>query len=138
MTASETWLGPAAFRPASETDCAPRAGFPLSGIAFFSQPTLTFNSQNHTMSEIYAAVLHGAKDLRLVSSLFSPGRRRRADVPPLSSKTKRPISPPAAGEAQVAIKATGLCGSDCSSLLSFLPLVVGEAWGKRGGGRRRC
>ncbi|KAM0788435.1 hypothetical protein ACM66B_001570 [Microbotryomycetes sp. NB124-2] len=39
----------------------------------------------------YAAVLHGAKDLRL---------------------TERPIEQPAAHEAQVEIKATGLCGSD--------------------------
>ncbi|KAI5475916.1 GroES-like protein [Pseudohyphozyma bogoriensis] len=42
-------------------------------------------------SESYAAVLHGAKDLRL---------------------TKRPISAPGPGQAQIAVKATGLCGSD--------------------------
>ncbi|KAM0754934.1 GroES-like protein [Meredithblackwellia eburnea MCA 4105] len=39
----------------------------------------------------YAAVLHGAKDLRL---------------------TKREISAPGAGQVQINVKATGLCGSD--------------------------
>lgn len=56
-----------------------------------------------------SAVLHGAKDLRLVSALH---RRRLRRSPPSPLQTKRPISAPAPGEAQVAIKATGLCGSD--------------------------
>lgn len=42
-----------------------------------------------------AIVLHGPKDLRL---------------------EKRPLWPPAPGEVQVAIMATGLCGSDCKNI----------------------
>ncbi|KAK4702782.1 L-iditol 2-dehydrogenase, partial [Phenoliferia sp. Uapishka_3] len=61
--------------------------------------------------ENYAAVLHGAKDLRL---------------------TKRTIALPAAGEAQIAIKATGLCGSDRESSRQELPHERGE-WGHREG-----
>ncbi|CAK7221836.1 hypothetical protein SBRCBS47491_004664 [Sporothrix bragantina] len=44
-----------------------------------------------SQSTIQASVLHGAKDLRL---------------------EERELAPPAAGEVQVAVRATGLCGSD--------------------------
>ncbi|KAL6704869.1 hypothetical protein ACN47E_007552 [Coniothyrium glycines] len=49
-------------------------------------------------STVVASVLHGPRDLRLET---------------------RTISDPAAGELQIAIKATGLCGSDCSYYSKF-------------------
>ncbi|CAK7243260.1 MAG: hypothetical protein STHCBS139747_004777 [Sporothrix thermara] len=46
---------------------------------------------SHAPSTVKASVLHGVKDLRL---------------------EERELAPPAAGEVQVAVRATGLCGSD--------------------------
>jgi L-iditol 2-dehydrogenase len=57
-----------------------------------------------------AAVLHGAKDLRIVGRfpvcLIQSSDRDRL------VQTERTIAAPGPGEAQVAVKATGLCGSD--------------------------
>lgn len=47
----------------------------------------------------YVAVLHGPKDLRI---------------------DERTLWPPSMGQAQVAIAATGLCGSDRASLCSII------------------
>lgn len=61
-----------------------------------------------------AAVLHGAKDLRIVS--IHPQafiQREGLIVIDLDlAQTERTIAAPGPGEAQVAVKATGLCGSD--------------------------
>ncbi|KAI9164083.1 putative sorbitol dehydrogenase protein [Paramyrothecium foliicola] len=59
---------------------------------------------------IKASVLHGVKDLRIVSRFleanpFQMGHLHR-------SKETRTIEPPAAGELQVAVLRTGICGSD--------------------------
>ena len=51
----------------------------------------------------HAAVLHGAKDLRF---------------------EERTLWPPHQGQAQVAVMATGLCGSDCEYLASLHPLLL--------------
>lgn len=51
----------------------------------------------------HAAVLHGPKDLRVED---------------------RTLWPPSQGQVQVAVKATGLCGSDCESHLQIPPLYL--------------
>lgn len=64
------------------------------------------------------AVLHGAKDLRI---------------------EERSVWPPAANQAQVAVTATGLCGSDCESnvdnltpcFLTFTYSALLHAWSQR-------
>lgn len=84
---------------------SPRALFlSLSFLHFTSTLTYTMATR-----ENLAATLHGAKDLRLVSCTSPSLGALRSRSP---AQTKRPISAPAPGEAQVAVKATGLCGSD--------------------------
>lgn len=60
----------------------------------------------------YAAVLHGAKDLRLVSTFNTSLPAAALLTAVFRSQEKRSIEAPGPGEAQVAVKATGLCGSD--------------------------
>ncbi|KAH8719275.1 chaperonin 10-like protein, partial [Phaeosphaeriaceae sp. PMI808] len=52
----------------------------------------------HKSSTVVASVLHGPRDLRLET---------------------RPITDPGPNELQIAVKATGLCGSDCSYYSKF-------------------
>lgn len=54
-----------------------------------------------------ALVLHGAKDLRLVSTPSPPDA-----IEYTNDQESKPCPPPADAEVQVAIRATGLCGSD--------------------------
>lgn len=59
--------------------------------------------------QIQASVLHGAKDLRVVSRLQPVHTDVHTDI--LSQET-RTLEAPASTELQVAVRATGLCGSD--------------------------
>ena len=61
--------------------------------------------------EIRASVLHGAGDLRIVSSpQASPASSSHHKL--TVSQESRSLSPPGPAEVQVAVRATGLCGSD--------------------------
>lgn len=89
---------------------SPNRNANVASAAPVTGPT-TFNSSSRhlsysIMSPIalatqHAAVLHGPKDLRI---------------------EERTLWPPAQGQVQVAVKATGLCGSDCTSSNLITPL----------------
>lgn len=61
------------------------------------------------LAPIYASVLHGIKDLRIVRSLTG---LTRGSILLSFPQEQRNLSPPSSDEVQVAIRATGLCGSD--------------------------
>jgi len=59
-------------------------------------------------SEVRASVLHGVKELKIVCSISDIRNELLTD----SSKERRNLDPPQPSEVQVAVQATGLCGSD--------------------------
>lgn len=64
-------------------------------------------------SQIQASVLHGVKDLRIVSSEAPSSERiQNIDGHPSSKQEPRDLPAPAADELQIQIASTGLCGSD--------------------------
>jgi L-iditol 2-dehydrogenase len=58
--------------------------------------------------QIRASVLHGAKDLRIVSSSHHPPQKPILTI----YQESRSIFPPSPKELQVSVRSTGLCGSD--------------------------
>ena len=83
-------------------------------------------------STIRASVLHGPQDLRLVSTIHQtrgPGRMagpleaslvtNRANKSYCTLQETRSIEEPRIGELQIAIKTTGICGSDVSYYKRF-------------------
>jgi L-iditol 2-dehydrogenase len=74
-----------------------------------SRPTLAAMTES---SSVKASVLHGAKDLRVVreAPLAQPDPARPLTITP--DQEERRLAPLSATEVQVAVKATGLCGSD--------------------------
>jgi L-iditol 2-dehydrogenase len=59
--------------------------------------------------EVVASVLHGVKDLKIVSSYAMSREQETADW---DVQEHRQLGAPEASEVQVAVQATGLCGSD--------------------------
>ena len=68
-----------------------------------SQPSPAIDMSPIALPTQRAAVLHGAKDLRLED---------------------RTLWPPHQGQAQVAVMSTGLCGSDCKYFVYLYPLLL--------------
>ena len=60
-----------------------------------------------TIDTVKASVLHGVKDLKIVSSANACLKIVRSPL-----QEHRSLGPPGPSEVQVAVKATGLCGSD--------------------------
>ena len=66
-------------------------------------------SSTSTSTQIKASVLHGPKDLKIVcSSHLIP----RTSIPLTCLQETRSLPPPSSNELQIAVRATGLCGSD--------------------------
>lgn len=91
------------------------------------------NIQMAGPSSVQALVLHGEKDLRIVGPLSGTEDSLRARLIE-KSKESRPLPPPAATELQIAIRCTGLCGSDLhyyhhyrnGDILVKEPLILGH------------
>jgi L-iditol 2-dehydrogenase len=62
-------------------------------------------------SHVKASVLHGARDLRLASSPLLPSQPTHLHILTLSQED-RPLDPLGPHDVLVAVKTTGLCGSD--------------------------
>jgi L-iditol 2-dehydrogenase len=88
-------------------------------------------------STIYSSVLHGIRDVRLVREIHPTSRLSVVyKAPPADPHLQetRSITEPLAGELQVQIKSTGICGSDVSyykkfangDLCACAPLALGH------------
>lgn len=76
--------------------------------ATYSQAATESKPDASSELQIRASVLHGAKDLRIVSPISDITAKRRLT----QRQESRSIFPPGPTELQVSIRSTGLCGSD--------------------------
>ncbi len=81
-------------------------------------PLLPLHTKPVTTRSIRASVLHGPKDLRVVCWINSTpirGNKWKSNT----QQENRIIEQPLEGELQIAIKSTGICGSDLSYYKKF-------------------